>query len=68
MYAYNANVRAHGRDEYVRPLSWGERIAAFRLRGFMLLELTRADWRFINTFAPWLSAVGTIAAVLLHCT
>lgn len=26
---------------------------------------TPEDWRFINTFAPWLSAVGTISAVVV---
>jgi hypothetical protein len=30
------------------------------------MELQNQDtWRFINTFAPWLSAIGTIAAVFL---
>ncbi len=27
--------------------------------------LDREAWRFINTFAPWLSAIGTIAAVIV---
>jgi hypothetical protein len=26
--------------------------------------LDRETWRFINTFAPWLAAIGTLAAVL----
>ena len=27
--------------------------------------MSQKTWRFINTFAPWLSALGTITAVLV---
>lgn len=28
------------------------------------MDCTTATWRFINSFAPWLSALGTLAAVV----
>ncbi len=31
----------------------------------MFLGLSHSEWQFINTFAPWLSAIGTLSAVLL---
>ncbi|MEW6052542.1 MAG: hypothetical protein AB1552_01970 [Nitrospirota bacterium] len=31
---------------------------------YAFLGLSEAQWEFINTFAPWLSAIGTIAAVI----
>lgn len=27
--------------------------------------MTMADWKFINTFAPWFSAIGTFLAVVV---
>jgi len=32
---------------------------------YTFLGLEQTHWQFINTFAPWLSAVGTLAAVIV---